>query len=171
MQRVETSEKKNASHSGIRHWLAITSFNQDAFYMGCLTWGLTFTTSTAFWFNHFASTSTSKWPILQTMASSFICSKCLRKEKKTLYQKLMHKRNVPFPNPGGTLVYSSAQGEKKSSWITDYSWFPQTWCMGLVIFWTCKTYWKKLQAPRKGLFPRIEEVIEDKSLSQYSKLN
>jgi len=43
--------------------------------------------------------------------------------------------------------------------------------MGLVIFWTCKTYWKKLQAPRKGLFPKIEEVIEDKSLSQYSKLN
>lgn len=45
--------------------------------LGHLTWGLMFTFSTAFSFNHLTSSSTSKCPMLHTMASSFICSKCL----------------------------------------------------------------------------------------------
>lgn len=51
---------------------------------GSLTWGLMFTVSTAFAFSHFTSISTSKCPMLQTIESSFICSKCLEEKHSSL---------------------------------------------------------------------------------------
>lgn len=59
------------------NYCRLTTHTLNVLCMSCLTCGLMFIFSAALALSQFMSISQSKWPMLQTMESSFMCSKCL----------------------------------------------------------------------------------------------